>query len=126
MPLTKMVHDEDPAELIRRTVGAHPTPVGYQVLVGIYLRPEKMKSGLYVPQKTGDEDIWQGKVGMVLALGPRCYQPPKFDAPYCKEGDWVVFKPNEAGVPFQCNQGWCRLLNDDQIRAVQDRPDGIV
>ena len=65
MPYMRMEHDTDPAEMIRKEMGniSDIEIFHNQVLVAIYIRPEKTKSGLYLSAQTREEDKYQGKVG---------------------------------------------------------------
>lgn len=48
---------------------------GSQVLIAPYIRPTKTKSGLHVPASAANEDTWQGKVGLILKIGPTAFDP---------------------------------------------------
>src|SRR5215467_569755 len=94
-----------------------------QVLVGTYIRPEKTTGGIYIPDKTLAEDRFQGKLGLVLKLGPLAFKDDnvaKFGGVTLKEGDWVWFRPSDGmefftkdktgGVP-------CRVFEDTSIKG---------
>jgi co-chaperonin GroES (HSP10) len=128
MALTAMQHDRDPGEAILEAVGASlPRPTGYNILVGVYVRPEKTAGGVYITPRTRDEDRYQGKIGLVLALGPEAYaDDDRFpDGPWCRIGDWVMWKAHD-GAGFELNGHPCRLISDDGVRAVLDGPDGVL
>jgi co-chaperonin GroES (HSP10) len=103
-------------------------PTGNEVLVATYLRPEKTKGGIYRPDANKEEDIWQGKVGLIVKMGPEAFVDSaeyKFhEESRCKIGDWVYFVPNGAwalpvsGFP-------CRQMKDTNIRGRLDDPDII-
>lgn len=44
------------------------------VLVATYVRPEKTAGGIIIPGNSIHEDRYQGKVGLVLALGENAYK----------------------------------------------------
>lgn len=44
-----------------------------RVLVATYIRPEKTSGGIIRPDATREEDKWQGKAGLVLAVGPSAF-----------------------------------------------------
>ncbi len=95
-----------------------------EVLVGTYIRPEKTSGGIIRPTGNVQEDVWQGKVGLVLKWGIKAYQD---DADYkfeeidkIKPGQWAVFMIGDAraisigGYP-------CRLVRDSNLRMrIQD------
>ena len=71
MPYMVMQHDEDPAESLKGMVGdlSHIEVFNNQVLVAVYIRPNKTKSGIYLTDVTVGEDRFQGKVALVLKTG---------------------------------------------------------
>jgi co-chaperonin GroES (HSP10) len=76
-----------------------------------------------------DESIERSQVastcGLVLAMGPHCYDKDKFpEGPWCKKGDWVVFA-RYAGSRIMIDGGEVRLLNDDEILATVKDPEDI-
>ena len=60
---------------------------------------EPRLGGVYITPKTREEDKYQGKVGLVLALGPESYaDEERFpDGPWCQVGDWVMWKDMLTG-----------------------------
>jgi co-chaperonin GroES (HSP10) len=71
------------------------------------------------------EDKWQGKVGLVLAVGPGAYQDTptvKFYGQSVKVGDWVLAQPS-AGLELYIREVPCRLFEDVNIRIVVDDPE---
>ncbi len=91
---------------------------GDLVLLACYIRPERTASGLYLPGSAQDEDVWQGKVGLVLKSGPNAFRDEDGDLyeQRVNIGEWGVFKVGDGwrldvkGVP-------CRLVRDVSIRA---------
>ena len=67
MPAMIMDHDVDPKEKLLSELGdlSQVEIFNNQVLVAVYIRPNKTKSGLYLSDKTTDEDRYQGKVGLL-------------------------------------------------------------
>lgn len=137
MPAAAMLHDEDPREIIlRRTGGLEGVEVfGNDMLVAIYKRPEKTKLGIILVDNTRSEDVHQGKVGLVLKMGPTCFldeEGSKFRD--IKEGDWVVFRPSDGWrVTLNTLSGGhskddivdCRVVSDVSVRARVSDPDYI-
>ena len=44
------------------------------MLCAIYIAPEKTAGGIIRPQSNIDEDIHQGKVGLIVGVGPLAFQ----------------------------------------------------
>lgn len=136
MPAALMLHEEDPRSEILNKVGdlTDVEVFGSDVLVALYLRPQKTKSGIILADATRDEDKWQGKAGLILKLGPTAYVDEdgnKFRD--IKEGDWVVFRPSD-GWPVTLNTAnsvtskdavSCRVITDIHIRMRISTPDAI-
>ena len=136
MPATLMVHDEDPKlEILNKAGDLKDVEVfGSDVLVALYIRPQKTKSGIILSDSTRDEDRWQGKAGLILKLGPTAYcdeDGNKFRD--INEGDWVVFRPSD-GWPVTLNSANsfaskdaipCRVVTDINIRLRVSSPDAI-
>jgi co-chaperonin GroES (HSP10) len=132
-----MEHLDDPRAVIQRKVGdiRNIEIFGNDILVAIYKRPEKTKSGILMPEKYRDEDIYQGKVGMVLRLGPTAFVDD--DGKIfrdIKPGDWVVFRPSDGWqVTLNTLRGNyskddtvdCRVVSDVSIRMRVTHPDSI-
>jgi co-chaperonin GroES (HSP10) len=125
----KMQHAVDPAQEIRDAVGnlKDVELFNMQVLVGIYIRPQKTKSGIILTDKTVEEDRYQGKVGLVLKAGPSAFVDETgkwFNGETVKVGDWVVFRPSD-GWAVSINGQPCRILDDLSIKARVKEPDMI-
>ena len=148
MPIYKVHHDKDPSERIFAKAGdlSEYEVFNSQVLVGVYIRPEKTASGLIMTTKTRDEDKFQGKVGVILKMGPRAFKDDNgvwfkdedgrditFDI-----GDWVVFRASDGwAITLPLNgpsddtdadggKGFlCRLMDDVAIRMRIPHPDAV-
>ena len=66
-------------------------------------------------------------MGVVLDMGDGAYaDKERFpEGPWCKEGDYVMFRMN-TGTRFKVNGKEFRLMNDDSIEAVIPDPRGIM
>ncbi len=42
-------------------------------LVATYIKPAITKGGIIIPTTSGEEDRWQGKVGLLIAVGPSAF-----------------------------------------------------
>lgn len=127
----KMVHDVDPAEEIRRQVGdlSKIDIFANQVLIGVYKRPERTKSGLILSDITRDEDEHQGKVGLVLKKGPQAYVDSD-DYRFSEDekvniGDWAVMWVTD-GRKIKINEQLCRVVKDVEIRMRVPKPDVVL
>jgi chaperonin GroES len=103
-----------------------PNPTGWRILVLPFKMPEKTKGGLYFGQDTLERQQVASTCGLVLAMGPHCYDKDKFpEGPWCKKGDWVIFA-RYAGSRIQIDGGEVRLLNDDEVLATIEKPEDIL
>lgn len=103
-----------------------PQPTGYRILVAIPEVEETTEGGIIKAQETMRVEEIATVVGFVLAMGPDCYKDAnRFSEPYCKEGDFVVFRAF-SGTRISVHGKEFRLINDDSVEAVVDDPRGIV
>ena len=64
-----------------------PNPTGWRMLVLPFKLPEKTKGGLFLGQDTLERQQVGSTCGLVLAMGPHCYDKDKFrEGPWCKKG----------------------------------------
>ena len=83
-----------------------PTPTGWHVLVLQWVRPTVSKSSnssnafqLHIPETVQKEDQYQGRCGLVLAVGADAYRDAKFlGGAWCKPGDWVSWRNMESAA----------------------------
>lgn len=127
MPPMLMQHDEDPADTIKNKIGNLDDwkIFGNYILLGIYIRPEKNKSGLYLADTTRDEDKHQGKAALVLKKGPMAFVSDDnydFKGQNVNEGDWVSVWVSD-GRTVTINKTLCRLVEDQHIRMKIPAPD---
>lgn len=129
MPPMLMSHSEDPAKIIKDKVGdlSKFELFGNQILLGVYMRPNKTKSGIHLSDQTIREDEHQGKAALVLAKGPAAFVS---DANYdFKEqnvalGDWVAIFVSD-GRKIMINGQLCRIVEDHHIRLKIPAPDAV-
>ena len=124
-----MLHETDPKAVLLKDVGdvSHIEVFNMQVLVAVYIRPEKTKSGIILSDKTRDEDRYQSKVGLIIKKGPSAFVDESdkwFSGIDVKEGDWIVFRPSD-GWNITINGILCRMLDDMSIRARISHPDQV-
>ena len=129
MPVMEMQHFVDPVEEITERIGDLSEVVVpfNKILIGIYLRPGKTKSGLHLPDQYRAEDVYQGKSGLILKRGPMAFvddERVKFNGLDPQVGEWVVFRPsNGLKLDIRHQEGHCILLTDTQIELVIPTPD---
>lgn len=104
-----------------------PKPVGYMVLVALPKVEEAYESGIIKSDRTKHEEYILSTMGAVIDMGAEAYcDKERFpNGPWCKVGDFVMFRPN-TGTRFKVNGAEYRLMNDDSIQAVVADPRGIV
>jgi len=128
----RFVHDVDPKQSIIDACGPalEQFEVFYNyVLVGVYMPPKEAKteSGLYLPEKTKDESMWQGRSCLVLKLGPQAFLDEgdaKFHGQRVDPGDWVVVRAAD-GQSIEVGGQLCRLYRDTQIIGRIKDPDSV-
>jgi co-chaperonin GroES (HSP10) len=103
-----------------------PKPVGYRVLIALPTVEDKYDSGLIKSDRTLNEERILSTMGIVLDMGAEAYSDKERfpNGPWCKVGDFVMFRPN-SGTRFKVNGQELRLLNDDSIEAVVPDPKGV-
>ena len=127
MPWMPMHHEVDPAKKILDDIGDLSTVEIFnnKILVGVYIRPQKTKSGLYISDKTVDEDRFQSKVGLLLKTGPQAFVKNDdgwFDDIEFNHGDWLVYRPSD-GWNVTIHGVLCRVLADHQVQQRVKHPD---
>ena len=106
---------------------ALPTPVGYRILVALPEVEETFgESRIIKSSKEQHLDHVLSTIGLVVDMGTEAYSDKeRFAAPWCKEGDYVMFRMN-TGTRFKVNGKEFRLMNDDSVEAVIPDPRGIM
>ena len=123
-----MAHEADPRAEIMDQVNQHLEDIevmGASVLMAVYTRPDRTKSGIFLTDKTKDEDRYQGKVGLVLKVGPIAFQDDdthRFGDFVPTVGDWVLINIGET-FPFEMGERRCRIVEDVNVKAILRRPD---
>ena len=116
----------DPSLISKSLLDRIPDPTGWRLVVLPYRGKGKTEGGIYLPDQIVEENQVATQVGYVLKVGSLAYKDPeKFDGPWCKEKDWVMFA-RYAGSRFKIDGGEVRILNDDEILAVVDDPEAII
>lgn len=133
MTAVRMAHMVEPKkEIMTRVkglVGCYQC-IGADVLCAIYIRPEQTKGGLFLPGNQGikKEDEFQGKVGLVLAMGPLAFTEDadhKWGGVIPKIGDWVVWRVGDT-LPLSLGDQKCRVVDEGCIRGIVTDPDIVM
>lgn len=96
-----------------------------QVLVAIFQRDKLAKdSKILTANITKKEDVYQGRVGLVLKCGPLAFVDSKdvqFAGKRADPGDWVFYVPAN-GTRMMVGGNECRILEDVNIDGKVDDP----
>lgn len=135
-----MDHAVDPkADLLKKVGDISDIEVfNNEVLVAIYVRPEKTKGNIIIPETNRDEDRYQGKIGLVVKMGPSAFAENAkgwFEGinPKIAVGDWIVFKASDGwpvsitptGSVSSSDRMLCRMIEDVDVRGRVQHPDRI-
>lgn len=104
-----------------------PKPVGYRLLIALPQVSETYEgTKVLKTDKERDRDHIMSIIGMVVDMGSDAYKDESRypDGPWCKPGDYVMFRMN-SGTRFKMGNVEYRLMNDDSIEAVVADPRGI-
>ena len=127
MPHMPMSHEADPRTELLKSLGDLSTVELFNntILLAVYIRPNRTKSGLYLSDQTTDEDRYQSKVGLLVAAGPMAFNDPDgnwFSGAAIKMHDWLVYRPSD-GWNVTVNGVLCRMMVDTQVRMRISQPD---
>lgn len=129
MPPMNMTHDTDPKQKLLDTLGdiSDIEVFNNDVLVAIYVRPSVTAGGIHLPDAYRDEDKAQGKVGLVVKMGPEAFRDDSghwFNGVSVNVGDWVWYRVSD-GFPVSVGGTPCRVLKDTSVRGTTKQPDRI-
>jgi co-chaperonin GroES (HSP10) len=99
-----------------------------RILIAIYRHEGMTKGGLITSTKTEDESDYQGKVGLVLKIGPLVNAGDKAQTrgAELRIGDWVVVNPS-SGLSMNAGQHgsdrMIRMLVERDIHMRVNKPD---
>lgn len=88
------------------------------ILVATYVRSEKTAGGIIRPDRNKDEDVYQGKVGLVLKKGPMAFlddAETDYLGQNVNPNDWVVYRVGD-GFDLTIRGVACRMLADRNIK----------
>jgi len=124
-----MEHATDPKQKLLDDIGDISSfeIFNNQILIAIYIRPNKTKSGIYLSDQSREEDKVQGKVGLVVKKGPAAFVDDTsewFKDISVEVNDWVVIRPSD-GWAITVNNVLCRIVDDTAVRGKIDVPDRV-
>lgn len=133
MPYMKINHEVDPKDKLLADIGEITDAIkltNNNVLVAVYQRPTTTMLGgktFYVADKVMDEDRYQSKVGLIVAVGPTAFAKADDWQFLGEDGDfklhdWVVL-PAAAAQSMMVNGVMCRICPDASIKAWVGDPD---
>ena len=113
-------------DTIKEVADELPEPSGYRILLLPFTPKEKTKGGILFSQEQLDKARIATTCGYVLKMGDLAYQDKdKFDKPWCKVGDWVMFA-RYAGSRLPIEGGEVRIINDDEVLGTIKDPESIL
>ena len=103
-----------------------PEPKGYRMLCAVPEADKEYENGILKADETIRVDELLTTVLFVVKMGEDCYKDTsRFPTgPWCKEGDFILVRPN-AGTRLVIHNREFRILNDDSVEAVVQDPRGI-
>lgn len=94
------------------------------LLVCTYVEPEKTAGGIIRPDKIKQEARFQGKVGLVLKIGPAAFQNDAlndFHGKRAEPGDWVWFRYADSWEIGFAGLS-CRIVSDAEVKGTTTDP----
>ena len=105
-----------------------PIPVGYHLLVAMPEVGDTYEATTILKSVTTmHHEVIMSTVGLVLDMGSQAYSDKdRFSAgPWCKIGDYVMFRANTGNRFILPDGKEYRLMNDDSIEAIVKDPRGV-
>ena len=124
-----MEHHVDPRkDLLKKIGNINDIEIfNNQLLCAVYVRPEKTKGGIVLPDQHRSEDKIQGKVGLVLKKGQSAFIDERqnwFVGDNVDVNDWIIFRPAD-GWSITVNGVLCRIMDDINVRGRVQHPDQV-
>ena len=103
-----------------------PDPKTYRLLCVVPDAEAEYESGLIKADTTRQHEEVLTPTLFVVKLGPDAYKDEKRfpSGPSCKEGDFVIVRPN-SGTRLKIHGQEFRIINDDSVEAGVEDPRGI-
>jgi chaperonin GroES len=109
----------------KRVLNKLPVVSGYKILIAVPEIQEKTAGGVILPAARKDAEQVATILGYVVRVGADAYADKGRypGGPWCKIGDWVVFR-SYSGTRFKYAGQEYRIVNDDTIDGVVPDPEG--
>jgi len=122
-----MDHEIDPKQKLLDDLGdiSQIEIFNNKLLVAVYIRPAKAKSGLYLPDQNREEDKFQSKVGLLVKKGNAAFEDDTgawFKDIEINMHDWLVVRPSDAWS-ITINGVLCRIVEDALVQGRIPHPD---
>jgi len=103
-----------------------PVPKGFRILCVVPEAEDSYESGIIKADSSRHHEEVLTPTLFVVKLGPDAYKDEKRfpSGPSCKEGDFVIVRPN-SGTRLKIHGQEFRIINDDAVEAVVEDPRGI-
>ena len=128
MPAMVMFHEKDPKDVILDAIGdlSGIEVAKNQFILAVYERPQMTKSSILLPDSVREEDKFQGKVGLIVKLGPDAFVDDEKWHFTLKGavGDWIVIRASD-GWACTINGKLCRMADDTDLRLRIQHPDQV-
>ena len=98
--------------------------IGHRLVVRPVPAVTKTKSGLVLPASSVDEQEFKTSVGRLISVGPNAWKRADLSPAWCEVGDCVMYG-TYAGQRFTFKGVKLVVLNDDNLMAKVDDPDGL-
>jgi co-chaperonin GroES (HSP10) len=131
----EVVHTKDPKEVLweeAAPLAEHIAVYGDDCLIAVFNRGEggetKTQGGIILTAQTLAEDDFQGKVGLLMKVGPE-FETKDGNAKFFgdkmpKVGDWVMFRVGDT-YSFKVRKKTFRMCEAKMLRAGVSKPDVI-
>lgn len=103
------------------------SPLGSRVLVATYVGTDRSAGGIIYADKRKDSARYEGKVGLVLAIGPTAFRYDgafPWEGPKPVVGDWIWYRASDAPERFIRDVS-CRTIDDNLIEGVTTDPTAV-
>lgn len=117
----------DPKKAIHDALGSaidKIEPAGSLLLVGTYIAPDRSAGGILFSDRTMDEDLYQGSVGLVLKKGPTAFVDDALNVFHGYSVDineWVLFRYSSAWELHLAGVS-VRFVSDTEIKGTVEHP----
>jgi hypothetical protein len=101
---------------------------GTDVMFVTYIEPDRTDGGIFKPDRTQQEILFQGNVGLVVGLGPLAFKYDSrgfaWEGDAAKIDDWIVVRFADCWE-IHIDGVSCRLIDPENIRGIIETPEII-